>query len=55
MVREGILARNPIQIQKGLSLSQLNDTYGTEAQCEEAVRAWRWPDGFVCPHCGGRE
>ena len=55
MVSEGTLARNPIQMQKGLSLSQLNATYGTEAQCEEAVRAWRWPDGFVCPHCGGRE
>jgi transposase-like protein len=54
-VSEGTLARNPIQRQKGLSLSQLNATYGTEARCEAAVRAWRWPDGFVCPHCVGRE
>ena len=21
----------------------------------EYVAALRWPDGFVCPHCGGRE
>jgi len=25
--------------------------YGTIEQCEEAVRAWRWPDGFQCPKC----
>ena len=49
------MARNPIQMQTGLSLSQLNASYGTEAQCEEAVLAWRWPDGFVCPHCGERD
>ena len=49
------MARNPMQMQKGLSLSQLNASYGTEEQCEAAVEAWRWPDGFVCPHCGGRD
>ena len=49
------MARNPVQLQKGMSLTELNETYGTEAQCEAAVAAWRWPDGFVCPHCGGRE
>ena len=49
------MARNPIQMQKGMSLSQLVATYGTEQQCEAAVTAWRWPDGFVCPRCGERE
>ena len=49
------MGRNPIQMQKGLSLSELHDTYGTEAQCKAAVRLWRWPDGFVCPGCGSRE
>ena len=49
------MSRNPIQMQKGLSLTELNDTYGTEAQCRAAVTAWRWPDGFVCPGCGGRD
>jgi transposase-like protein len=25
--------------------------YGTHEQCEVLVRAWRWPQGFVCPRC----
>ena len=49
------MARNPIQMQKGLSLSELYEKYGAEEQCEVALTAWRWPDGFVCPHCGGRD
>lgn len=49
------MARSAIQFQKGLSLSELNARYGSEAQCEAALAAWRWPDGFVCPHCGERE
>lgn len=47
------MARNPIQFQDGLSLSAFTQQYGTEAQCEAAVAAWRWPNGFVCPNCGG--
>lgn len=49
------MARNPIQFQKGLSLKAFQDLYGTEAKCAAAVRRWRWPNGFVCPRCGGRE
>ena len=49
------MARNPIQMQKGMSLSELYARYGTEAKCEAAIRTWRWPDGFVCPHCGSRD
>lgn len=49
------MARNPIQMQKGLSLSELNERYGTEAKCKAALIAWRWPKGFVCPHCGSRD
>lgn len=27
--------------------------YGTEEQCFEAFKSWRWPHGgFVCPKCG---
>ena len=25
--------------------------YGSEAQCEQALEAIRWPDGFRCPRC----
>ena len=49
------MARNPIQMQKGLSLSELNEQYGTEDKCEAALTAWRWPDGFVCPRCSSRD
>jgi transposase-like protein len=49
------MARNMVQFQKGMSLSEFHKRYGSEAQCEAALVAWRWPKGFVCPHCGGRE
>ena len=49
------MARNPIQFQDGMSLGELTRAFGTEEQCEAAVRQWRWPSGFVCPRCGGRE
>lgn len=43
---------NKIQFQRGLSLPDFFDQFGTEAQCEQALLQARWPDGFVCPHCG---
>ena len=49
------MARNRVQMQKGLSLTEFCERYGTEEQCREAVVQWRWPDGFVCPHCGSRD
>ena len=47
------MARNPIQFQDGLSLSAFTRRYGTAAQCEVVVAAWRWPSGFTCPNRGG--
>lgn len=47
------MARNPIQMQKGLIFSQFIEAYGTEEKCRAAITLWRWPDGFVCPHCSG--
>jgi len=49
------MARNPVQFQKGLSLSEFNARYGREKQCHAALIAMRWPEGFVCPKCGGRK
>lgn len=46
---------NKIQFQPGLSLPDFFAQFGTEAQCETALEETRWPDGFVCPECGGRE
>jgi transposase-like protein len=46
---------SPSQFQKGLSMAEFQRRYGTEAKCAEALFASRWPKGFVCPECGGRE
>src|SRR5271165_5692557 len=49
------MARNAVQFQKGLSEPAFERQYGTEEQCRATVVASRWPDGFVCPACGGRK
>ncbi len=46
------MTKNRVQFQKSMSLSQFVAAYGTEAQCQEALFAWHWPKGFVCPRCG---
>ena len=46
------MARNPVQFQKGISLNEFLSLYGTEDQCFDALYRWRWPNGFLCPHCG---
>ena len=47
------MPQNQIRLQPGMSLSELIERYGTEAQCEQALEQFRWPDRFVCPACGG--
>ena len=47
------MARNKVQFQKGLGLAEFTRRYGTEEQCHAALVTMRWPDGFVCPACGG--
>lgn len=46
------MKRNPVQFQKGLSLNEFLEHYGDEDKCHDALFRLRWPDGFVCPHCG---
>lgn len=48
------MAINPIQFQRGLSLSQFLHDYGTEAKCYRALYKARWPHGFRCPCCAER-
>jgi transposase-like protein len=48
------MARNRVQFQKGLSEAEFDALYGSEDKCRAAIVAWRWPNGFVCPHCGSR-
>ena len=45
------MAMNRIQFQPGLSMPEFLKGYGTEAQCEQALEAVRWPSGFRCPRC----
>jgi ISXO2-like transposase domain/Transposase zinc-ribbon domain len=40
---------------RGLSEAQFREAYGTEERCRAVVEKLRWPKGFVCPRCGGRE
>lgn len=44
---------NPVQFQKGMSDADFERLYGTEEQCQAALFSWRWPEGFICPVCGG--
>lgn len=48
------MAMNRIQFQPGLSLPAFLAEYGSEGQCESALEAARWPDGFVCSRCAGK-
>ncbi|ABC28318.1 conserved hypothetical protein [Hahella chejuensis KCTC 2396] len=45
------MARNKVQFQKGYSLGEFFQAYGTEGQCFDALFQWRWPNGFQCPFC----
>lgn len=46
---------SPTQFPKGLPLPAFLERYGTEDRCVRALLASRWPKGFDCPECGGRE
>lgn len=46
---------NRVQFQKGLSLGEFLQRYGSEEGCERELQAQRWPEGFACPACRGHE
>ena len=50
---ESTMSRNMVQFQKGMSLAEFMKRFGNESLCREALFKWRWPQGFVCPECGG--
>jgi hypothetical protein len=46
------MAMNRVQFQMGRSMTEFFERYGSEAQCEAALFAARWPSGWRCPRCG---
>src|SRR6266545_4628283 len=46
------MAMNRVQFQRGLSMAEFMERYGSEDKCEAALIASRWPRGFACPACG---
>ena len=49
------MAFNQIQFQHGMSIPDFLRSFGTEAQCAEAIKAVRWPEGFRCPRCASSD
>ena len=45
------MSGNQLQFKPGMSLHEFMGTFGTEEQCQEALRLARWPTGFRCPRC----
>ena len=37
------------------TILEMEQRFATEEQCRAYLAALRWPDGFVCPSCGGRK
>ena len=40
------MAKNMIQFQKGMSIPEFMDNYGTEQQCRDTLFKLRWPMGL---------
>jgi ISXO2-like transposase domain/Transposase zinc-ribbon domain len=54
-IRRPIMPMNRVQFQKGLSFGEFIQRFGSEEGCERELETQRWPDGFRCPACEGRE
>ena len=49
------MAQNKVQFQSGRSMIDFFAAYGRPQQCEQAVPASRWHQGFACPRCSAAE
>lgn len=47
--------KNHIQLQKGMSLNQFLELYGTEKKCIEVIENIKWPNGYECGGCDSGE
>lgn len=48
------MAKNQVQFQKGYSLFEFMEDFGTEDKCEKALFNWRFPAGYMCRECGNK-
>lgn len=46
---------NIVQLQRGMSIHQFIEEYGTEVKCIASLESHRWPNGFECPKCNGKK
>ena len=37
------------------TFQEFDSWFATESACRDYIRRLRWPDGFVCPHCGAAD
>jgi Zn ribbon nucleic-acid-binding protein len=49
--KERAMTTNHLQFQRGLSLSEFVENYGSQSQCEATLEKTRWPEGYRCPAC----
>ena len=49
------MSMNLIQFQRGVSMPEFFERYGSEVQCAAALVTMRWPQGFRCPRCASAE
>lgn len=40
---------------EAISLLEWQNRFGSEEACAEALKKVRWPEGFICPECAGKE
>ncbi|APD95722.1 hypothetical protein BM523_17925 [Alteromonas mediterranea] len=45
------MAENQVQSQKGYSVFDFMQDFGTEDKCEKTLFNWRFPQGYVCREC----
>lgn len=41
--------------QESISLKEWQERFRDEESCRKHLEKIRWPEGFVCPHCGGQK
>ncbi len=48
------MARNSVQLQKGLSITAFLEQYGTEEQCHDALVKMKWQRGLFAPNVAAK-